>query len=318
LGDYLGEYTFQFGLALIVLTAAIAALIVSRRSYVRSADFKRGIEALRFEFKRSIDETRATTTRKATTIRENLLSIIKPMDSTLTDLSARLARLEEHADAVDTFMAGPQKQALEESEQIVARLTKLEQRLKAVANELSLIEQTIDGATARDQDRNNSIEAINSRLMTTQKQVDELFPRLELGENARTDLGTLISLFVKQLKRVNLNSAETALRVADLESLRSKVAGLEERLTSVVGHKDYRSTGSSTSDISDVVGDATPKTGASAGSFETNNGSENTSIVGGSPRSTEEASNEPSLEGGGLADHGSRGENGVSNELHQA
>jgi hypothetical protein len=57
---------------------------------------------------------------------------------------------------------------------------------------------------------------------------------LELGEKARTDLGTLVSLFIKQLKRVNINSAETAVRVAELESLRSKVAGLEERLNAVL------------------------------------------------------------------------------------
>ena len=85
-----------------------------------------------------------------------------------------------------------------------------------------MIEQTIDAATVRDQERNNSIEVINSRLMNTQKQVDELFPRLELGEKARADLGTLISLFVKQLKGVNINSAETAVRVAELESLDQK------------------------------------------------------------------------------------------------
>lgn len=324
MGDYLGEYTFQFGLALIVLIAAIAALIVSRRrSYVRSADFKRGIEALRLEFRRSIDETRATTTRNATAIRENLLSVIKQIDSTLAGLTVRLARLEEHADAVDIFMAGPQKQVLERNEQIVARLTKLEQRLKAVTNELSLVEHTIDGATVRDQERNNSIEAINSRLMTTQQQVDELFPRLELGEKARTDLGTLISLFVKQLKRVNINSAETALRVADLEGLRSKVAGLEERLASILVRQDDRSTESSTSgintsDINDVVEDAAPKTGDGEGSLETNTGGENARIAEASPTSTEEASSEPGLERVGLSDHGSRKETGASNELHQA
>ncbi len=316
-GKYLGEYTFQFGLALAVLAAAIAALIVSRRRYVRSAEFKRSIEALRFEFRRSIDETRATTSRKTAAIRENLLSVIKPMDSTLTDLAARLARLEEHADTVDTFMAGPQKQALEESEQIAARLTKVEQRLKAVTNELSLIEQTIDGATVRDQHRHNSIDAINSRLMSTQKQVDELFPRLELGEKARTDLGSLISLFVKQLKRVNINSAETALRVADLQSLRSKVVGLEERLTSIPARKHHTSTGSSISDMNEI-GDATAETGEGVGSFGTNNGSENAGIAEESPPSTEEASNEPNLEGGGVSDHGTGGENGATNELHQA
>jgi hypothetical protein len=222
--------------------------------------------------------------------------------------------LEEHADAVETFMTSPQ--ALEANEQIAARLTKLEQRLKAVTDELSLVEQTIDGATVRDRDRNDSIEAMNSRLMNTQKRVDELFPRLELGERARIDLGTLIGLFVKQLKRVNLNSAETALRVADLESLRSKVTGLEERVTSALFGKDYGSTEDSAGDINDIVTDTTPKTGDDAGSFEASNGSGNAGVAEESPTSTEEASNEPSLEGEGVS--GSRPETGVTNELHEA
>ena len=315
-GNYLGEYAVPFGLALVVLIGAFAALIVSRRRYVGSADFKRGIEALRFEFRRSIEETRATAGRKTTAVRENLLSVIQPIESTLADLAARLARLEEHADAVDAFMTGPQKQALEANEQVAARLTKLEQRLKAVTDELSLVEQTIDGATVRDRDRNDSIEAMNSRLMNTQKRVDELFPRLELGERARIDLGTLIGLFVKQLKRVNLNSAETALRVADLESLRSKVTGLEERVTSALFGKDYGSTEDSAGDINDIVTDTTPKTGDGAGSFEAGNGSSNAGVAEESPTSTEEASNEPSLEGEGVS--GSRPETGVTNELHEA
>ena len=313
-GNHLGEYAVPFGLALVVLTGAFAALIVSRRRYVRSADLKRAIEALRLDFRRSIEETRATAGRKTTAVRENLFSVIKPIDSTLADLAARLARLEEHADAVDTFMTGPQRQALEANEQIAARLTKLEQRLKAVTDELSLVEQTIDGATVRDRDRNDSIEAMNSRLINTQKQVDELFPRLELGERARIDLGTLIGLFVKQLKRVNLNSAETALRVADLESLRSKVTGLEERLTSALLGKDYGSTGDFAGDINDVVTHTTPKTGDGAGSFEASNGSGNDGVAEESPTSTEEASNEPNLKGERVS--GSRPETGVTNELH--
>jgi hypothetical protein len=123
-GQYIGDYVFQVGVALVVLTAATAAWIISRRPrYVKSADYKRGIEALRLEFRRSIDEARATTTRRVTAIRENLLSVIKPIDLAVTDLNVRLARLEEHADAVATFMAEPQKQTLEEKQRVNARLT---------------------------------------------------------------------------------------------------------------------------------------------------------------------------------------------------
>src|SRR5262249_18635543 len=125
------------------------------------------------------------------------------------------------------------KQLSEERDRIAARLTSVEQQLTALIDQFSLIEQTIDGANRRDQE-------INSRLITTQSQVNELIQRLEFGEKARADLGSLVSLFIKQLKRVNINSAETAVRVAELESLRSKVAGLEERLNSLLEREKSR------------------------------------------------------------------------------
>jgi uncharacterized coiled-coil protein SlyX len=250
---YLGDYAFQFSLALL----ATAAWVVSRRRYVKPVDFKRGIDALRFEFRRSIDEVRAATARKATGVSDGLLSISKQMDSSMTDLNVRLARLEEYADTVEAFIAGPQKQVLKQNEEIDARLRKLEQRLTALTNELSLVEQTIDGEGRRDNGRNKSIEDINHRLVNTQKQVDELFPRLELGEKARADLGALFGLFVRQLKRVNINSAETALRVAELERLRTKVTGLEQRLSPTVDLDN-----GSVENNNDFIGDATPKPGS--------------------------------------------------------
>jgi hypothetical protein len=53
-GRTLDQYAIEIGLALLVLITATAAWIVSRRRYVKSADFKRGIDALRFEFRRSL------------------------------------------------------------------------------------------------------------------------------------------------------------------------------------------------------------------------------------------------------------------------
>jgi len=40
----LDQYAVEIGLALIMLTTAAAAWIVSRRRYVKPADFKRAIE----------------------------------------------------------------------------------------------------------------------------------------------------------------------------------------------------------------------------------------------------------------------------------
>ena len=302
---YLGDYAFQFSLALFAIALATAAWVVSRRRYVKPVDFKRGIDALRFEFRRSIDEARAATARKATGISDHLLSISKQMDSSMTDLNVRLARLEEYADAIEAFMAGPQKQVLKQNEEIDTRLRKLEQRLTALTNELSLVEQTIDGEGRRDNGRNKSIEDINHRLVNTQKQVDELFPRLELGEKARTDLGTLIGLFVRQLKRVNMNSAETALRVAELERLRTKGTGLEQRLSPTVDLNN-----GSVENNNDFVGDATPKPG-SGDINETTDAAENASTSEQRPTYSEEACKEADVQIRSYSENGSAGQHPV-------
>jgi hypothetical protein len=68
------------------------------------------------------------------------------------------------------------------------------------------------------------------RVLDAQTRADELSPRLLLEEKARKDLGTLISLFVKRLKKVNANATEIALRLSDLECrFRLKATQLEER-----------------------------------------------------------------------------------------
>jgi chromosome segregation ATPase len=275
-GRTLDQYAVEIGPLLIVLTTGAAAWIVSRRRYVKSADFKRGMEALRLEFRRSLDDTRTATVKRAAAIGDNLLSVIKPLDVAVTDLNVRLERLEEHADAVSSFMAGPQRHASEDNERIDARLMKVEQSLKALIEQLSLLKQTMDEVTAQERETGNSIESLDSRLMDARKQADGLSSRLELGEKARADLGSLIGLFVKQLKRVNVNSAETALRVADLEGLRSKVSGLEARLSPVGAQDKSLSTGNSTENNNELNGDTPMKAKDTVDFSETNNGGENT------------------------------------------
>jgi chromosome segregation ATPase len=358
----LSDYALRFGLALLVVIVACAAIIISRRNYAKSADSEHSIEVFRVELQRSIDAAQAATIK---TIRDNIFSVIKTINSTVRDLSVRLARLEErvnetathiagtqnldvrlagleqHVDATATYgenldarlarleertdetathiattqnldvrlarleeradetathiagtqnldvrlarleeradetatkIAGTQKQSLEENERIAARLAGLEQNLTALSDQLSLIKQTIDGATVREQDIKNSIEAIDSRIMNTQTRVDELFPRLALGEKALKDLGTLISLFVKRLKRVNANSTEIVQRLGDLEShFRLKFRQLEEPHSSILERKD----GPSTSNIEDLIEAATPKAADGAIPTEANTGGEN-------------------------------------------
>jgi chromosome segregation ATPase len=371
----LSDFALRFGLALIVVAAAFAAIIISRRNYAKSADFERSVETLRLEFRGLIDAAQAATIKSiAKTVRDNIYSVVKPIDSTMRDLDDRLARLEQqhaeataahtagtqildvrlarleehadgtaiqnlharlakveerddadatehfdgrlakleqHADAAATHMAqsqnadgrlvsleeradaaaaqiaGAQKQSLEENDRIATRLAELAQNLTALGDQLSSVKQTIDGAAAREQETKASTEAINSRITEIQARVDELFPRLALGEKAHKDLGTLIGLFLKRLKKVNADSTEIARRLGALEQhVRSKASQPEGSLRSI----PQQMNGPSTSKIEDLVTDAAPKT--ADGPIEAN-----PVVVAG-----EEAANEASVEGKARSD----------------
>jgi len=182
-------------------------------------------------------------------------------------LDARLAKLKEHTGAATTQIAATQKQALEENERIAAQLVGFkrdltalndqQQNLTALSDQLSSIKQTIDETSAREQDIKNSIEAINSRVSEAQVRAEELSPRLLLEEKARKDLGTLINLFVKRLKKVNANATELALRLSDLECrFRLKGTQLEER--PILERTESPST------IEHLVKDAPPNAGGAA------------------------------------------------------
>jgi chromosome segregation ATPase len=388
----LSDFALRFGLALIVVTVASAAILISRRNYAKSADFERSIGTLRIEFGRLIDDAQAATIKSiAKIIRDNIFSVTKPIDSTVKDLGlrlarleqqhtdavaantagtqildVRLARLEEHGDAsgiqnldvrltrleerddvaasrdldsrlakleerddaavsrgldgrlakleerddaaaiqnldgrharleerVDasaTQMAEAQKQSLEANARIVAQLAALEQSLTALSDQVSLVKQTVDGAAVREQDINNSIEAINSRIADCQTRVDGLFPRLTLGEKAHKDLGILISLCVNRIKKVNVNATEIARRLGDLESaFRSSAKPFEE--SAVLERKNGQSTG----EIEKPIEDGTPKAAEAAvpiaAAAEGKNGGE------GSPSPAKESANEASAKG---------------------
>jgi chromosome segregation ATPase len=290
----LSDFALRFGLALIVVTVACTAVILSRRNYAKSANLERNIDAFRLEFRRAIDAAQAATIKSiAKTIHDNIFSVIKPIDSTVRDLDARLARLEQqHADAAAAYVAGTQilnvrlarleehadagaiqdldarlarleehtdatviqtlddrlavleeradatvirdldgrlaqlrehteaattqiaatqKQALGENERIAAQLVGFkrdlatfndqQQNLMDLSDQLSLIKQTIDSVTVREQDIKNSIETVNARVVDAQTRADDFSPRLLLEEKARKDLGTPVSLFVKRLKK---------------------------------------------------------------------------------------------------------------------
>jgi predicted nucleic acid-binding Zn-ribbon protein len=188
----------------------------------------------------------------------------------IQDLDGRLAKLKEHTDATTTQIATTQKQTLEENERIAAQVVGLkrdlmalngqQQNLTGLSDQLLLIQQTIDGASVREQDIKNSIETINSRVLDAEARADQLSPRLLLEEKARKDLGNLISLFVKRLKKVNANATELALRLSDLECrFRLKATQIKGR------HILERTESPSTSTTENPIKDATLKAADGAG-----------------------------------------------------
>jgi predicted nucleic acid-binding Zn-ribbon protein len=115
-------------------------------------------------------------------------------------------------------------------------LTALEQKLSALDDQLSLFKQTIDATTEREQGINSSIQDINSRIADDKTRVDELLPRLALGEKTYKDLGILISLCVNRIKTVNVNATDLARRLSDLEThVRSKAEQLGENIAGEAG-----------------------------------------------------------------------------------
>src|SRR5262249_8971902 len=156
------------------------------------ANLERNIDAFRLEFRRSIDASQAATIKIiAKTIHDNIFSVIKPIDSTVRDLDARLARLEkQHADAATAQMAGTQildvLAGLEEHadasaiQVLDARLARLEEHTDATAlqdldGRLTQLEERADATVIQDLDGRlaklkEHTDATTTQIATTQEQ----------------------------------------------------------------------------------------------------------------------------------------------------
>jgi len=114
----------------------------------------------------------------------------------LGDQQQNLAALGDQLSSIKQTIDGA---TLREQENIAA-LSDQQQSLTALTDQLSSIKKTIDEANVRENIK-NSIDGISSRILDAQTRLDELLPRLALGEKAREGQGTLIGLFVKGSKR---------------------------------------------------------------------------------------------------------------------
>ena len=225
----MSDFAPRFVLALIVVAVAIAAIIISRRNYAKAAIVERTIDAFRLEFQHAIDAAQAATIKGvAKTIRDSISSIIRPIDSTMRELDARLARLEQQADAAairnlearfaglekhteatSSQIAGTQKQALEENERIAARLIALEQKFTALNEQLSSIRQTAEAATLSHQE--------NLASLSDQQQ-------------NMTELGEQLSSIKKSVEGAALREQD---HVASLGDQQQNLTALSEQLSSI-------------------------------------------------------------------------------------
>jgi chromosome segregation ATPase len=205
----LSDFAVRFGLALVVVIAACAAIIISRRNYAKSTDSERSIKAFKLEFQRSIDAAQAATIK---TIRDNIFSVIKTINSTVKDLSVRLARLEERANETATQIAG--------TKDLDVRLVSLEQHVDATATysrnldvRLGRLEESADKIATHIAGAHN----FDVRLGRLEESADESATHIAGAHNFDVRLG-----------RLEERADESAAHIAGAHNLDVRLGRLEE------------------------------------------------------------------------------------------
>jgi len=188
----------------------------------------------------------------------------------LGDQQQNLAALGDQLSSIKQTIDGA---TLREQENIAA-LSDQQQSLTALTDQLSSIKKTIDEANVRENIK-NSIDGISSRILDAQTRLDELLPRLALGEKAREGQGTLIGLFVKRLKKVNATLTDTALRLSDLEcNFRLAARQLDAHPSSILDRMDSPST----SGIENPIKEAPPQAADGASPIEAKTDGQNAEV----------------------------------------
>jgi outer membrane murein-binding lipoprotein Lpp len=137
----LSDFALRFGLALVVVTVASAAVILSRRNYAKSANLERNIsdaEAAHMAGTQILDVRLARLEEHADA-------------SPIQDLDARLARLEEHTDATAIHNLDDRLAKLEEHthaariQDLDSRLAKLKEHTDATTTQIGATQkQTLE------------------------------------------------------------------------------------------------------------------------------------------------------------------------------
>src|SRR5262249_25839676 len=136
--------------------------------YITRSDFDRALEALRCEFGHSLDSAQ-TTAKNAATTGEKVIAAIKPIASALRDLNARLMNLEQRRNELAGKPPEPAGDSL--------YLENFSRQLAEAADRISSLEQVIDQIRQQENDRNSSIETLDSRLTVIQNKIDSFGSR---------------------------------------------------------------------------------------------------------------------------------------------
>jgi chromosome segregation ATPase len=250
------DFALRFGLALIVVIVAGAAIVISRRNYAKSSVFERNVAAFRAEFQRSIDAAQAATIKSvAKTIRDSITSVIKPIDSAIRDFDARLERLEQQqADVAAGQVAGTQL--------LDVRLARLEEHadggaIRNLEARLAGLEKHGDGGAirtleARLADLEKDTQASTSQIAGAQKQSLEENERiaarvigLEQKLMALNDQQEGLPALRDQLSAIKQTIEGAALReqenLAVLSDQQQNLTALGDRLSSIKQTSDEAS-----------------------------------------------------------------------------
>ncbi len=232
-------------------------------------------------------------TMEGATVREQEnLTTLRDEEQNLTALRDQLSSIQQTIDGA----------AAHEQENLAARRDQ-EQNLTALRDQLSSIKKTMDDTTIRERDIKNSIEAIDSRVLTAQTRVDELLPRLVLGDKARQDLATLMGWFVNRLKKLNADFTETGLRISDLESrFHAKAKQLEEPHSSILERTDSLPTSNGGDPVKETAKACDEAVAIEANAMPVKAGGENAAVFESTPG--KDSSVATSVEGEGHPDNG--------------
>jgi cell division protein FtsB len=239
----LSSFALQVGLAIAMVTAAVAAVVVLRRH--SSAERVRGEPARRGwwlgDDKHSMEAVEAKAA-EAAKVGENVLAAVKPIEFALKDLSKRVGELHARVDVSGKMLAklsSPSRADEPSPEEkaraaVDAKLEELQPRLKVLSDDLSTLKQAVEGMTARESAIADTVE---TSLVDVQGQINALILRIERGERSRADLSLVASL-----ANLKASSEEIAQRVAEMERHFPSVPNLETRPVTIAIPVDVQPT----------------------------------------------------------------------------